>query len=103
MISFRATVSAIALLSGAACNSSSDASHTQMPAVAAAPAPAASAVPAPAAASSARPSNPLRFTAQPGWTVETPASAMRKAQYLLPGADGAADASLVVYHFGPGG
>lgn len=28
---------------------------------------------------------------------------MRKAQYRLPGADGAADAALVVYHFGPGG
>ncbi len=44
----------------------------------------------------------LAFTAQPGWVVETPASAMRVAQYRLPaGGSGAGDASLVVYHFGP--
>ena len=28
---------------------------------------------------------------------------MRKAQYRLPGSGGAGDATLVVYHFGPGG
>ncbi len=35
--------------------------------------------------------------------VEAPTSSMRKAQYRLPGSDGAADAALVVYHFGAGG
>lgn len=41
---------------------------------------------------------------QPGWEAETPSSTMRKAQFLLPRADGdAKDASLVVYHFGTGG
>ena len=37
------------------------------------------------------------------WTVEEPTSPMRKAQYLLPRAEGdAEDASLIVYYFGPG-
>jgi hypothetical protein len=41
------------------------------------------------------------FPAQEGWKVETPASAMRKAQFTLPHAEkDAQDASLVVYHFG---
>ena len=41
------------------------------------------------------------FPAQAGWIVETPTSAMRKAQFRLPpaGSD-AAEASLVVYYFG---
>lgn len=46
----------------------------------------------------------LSFKAQPGWVVETPSSAMRKAQYSLPhGAESGEDASLVVYFFGGGG
>ncbi len=38
-----------------------------------------------------------------GWTIEPPSSRMRKAQYVLPrqGQD-PEDASLVVFHFGPG-
>jgi hypothetical protein len=41
------------------------------------------------------------FPAQEGWKVETPTSAMRKAQFTLPHAEkDAQDASLVVYHFG---
>lgn len=58
--------------------------------------------PSPAAATPAR-SGELRFTAQPDWITETPTSSMRKAQYRLPGADRSADASLVVFYFGPGG
>jgi hypothetical protein len=55
------------------------------------PAPAAVAAPAPA----------LVLTPQPGWIVEQPANAMRKAQYVLPRADGdSEDASLIVHHFG---
>ena len=46
----------------------------------------------------------LQFTAQPGWVVETPTSAMRKAQYRLPKVEGdTEDASLVVYYFGASG
>jgi hypothetical protein len=54
----------------------------------------------PASAASA-----LAFTAQEGWVVEKPTSAMRKAQYRLPHADkDTEDASLVVYFFsGQGG
>jgi len=63
-------------------------------------APAAPATPpaAPAPASSAAQEG---WPAQPGWKVETPTSAMRKAQFTLPHAEkDAKDASLVVYHFG---
>jgi hypothetical protein len=43
----------------------------------------------------------LVFTPAPGWTVETPSSAMRKGQYRLPRAESdSEDASLVVYYFG---
>lgn len=46
----------------------------------------------------------LVFVAPDGWIVETPQSAMRKAQYRLPAAAGdAEDASLIVYFFGGGG
>lgn len=45
----------------------------------------------------------LTFAAQPGWREEPPSSSMRRAQYVLPGADGAAEATLVVYYFGAGG
>jgi hypothetical protein len=55
----------------------------------------------PPAASAEKPASPAAFPAQDGWVVETPTSAMRKAQFRLPRADkDAADASLVVYHFG---
>src|SRR5213593_630198 len=96
----RASLSlALALLPALACTSSDDAHATQAaPAASAAPA-----APAPAAASApqapAQAATPpacageLRFTAQPGWVVETPTSSMRKAQYKLPGSGGAGDAS----------
>jgi hypothetical protein len=46
-------------------------------------------------------SGPLVFTPQPGWTAEKPSSSMRKAQFMLPRADGdTEDASLVVFFFG---
>ena len=90
-----------------ACSSDSDAAHAKSDA---APASSASAAGA-AAASTATPpagseqaagkAGPLAFTAQPGWVVETPTSAMRKAQYRLPHAEkDSEDASLVVYFFG---
>ena len=66
------------------------------------PAPAAPPAPAAAAATPAS-TGELRFAAQPGWVTETPTSSMRKAQFRLPGAEGSADASLVVYYFGAGG
>jgi hypothetical protein len=54
-------------------------------------------VAAPAAAAGAG----LAFTAQEGWVVEKPTSAMRKAQYRLPHSESdTEDASLVVYFFG---
>ena len=44
----------------------------------------------------------LILTSQPGWVVEQPTSNMRRAQYLLPRADGdSEDASLIIYYFGP--
>lgn len=61
-----------------------------------------SSAPSPGAEPAAPGAPTLAFTAQPGWVVETPASAMRVAQYRLPaGGSGAGDASLVVFHFGP--
>jgi hypothetical protein len=42
----------------------------------------------------------LQWTAPPGWTKETPSSAMRRAQYRISGAAG--DAECVVFYFGPG-
>ena len=45
----------------------------------------------------------LKFTVPAGWVEEPRSSAMRIAQYKLPKAPGdAADASLVIYYFGPG-
>jgi hypothetical protein len=45
----------------------------------------------------------LRFQPPAGWTAEQPSSSMRVAQYRLPRAEGdSADASLVVFYFGPG-
>lgn len=47
----------------------------------------------------------LTFEAPSGWTAETPASRMRRAQYRLPRADGdSEDAEMVVFYFpGQGG
>ena len=42
----------------------------------------------------------LVWTVPEGWVAETPSSAMRKAQYRVPGAGG--DGQCVVYYFGPG-
>lgn len=53
----------------------------------------------PAAAPTAASTFALAFVPQPEWIEETPSSAMRKAQYRLPGDAG--EATLVVYHFGP--
>jgi len=61
----------------------------------------ASQVAAPVADGSAAPTPapvPLSFPAQAEWIAEVPTSAMRKAQYRLPGDSG--EATLVVYHFG---
>jgi hypothetical protein len=56
---------------------------------------------APAATAEQPSASELAFTPAPGWIVETPSSAMRKAQYRLPHADSdSEDASLVVYYFG---
>lgn len=50
------------------------------------------------------PKAPLVFHAQQGWSVESPSSNMRKAQYRLPRvASDTEDASLIVYFFGGGG
>jgi hypothetical protein len=44
------------------------------------------------------------YSAPDGWEKETPSSRMRKAQYKLPGQDGAADAEMAVFVFpGSGG
>lgn len=42
----------------------------------------------------------LRWVDPPGWSKETPASAMRRAQYRLRGPAG--EAECVVFYFGPG-
>lgn len=42
----------------------------------------------------------LTWTVPEGWIAETPSSAMRRAQYRVPGASG--DGQCVVYYFGPG-
>jgi hypothetical protein len=42
----------------------------------------------------------LRWTTPPGWVAEAPSSAMRKAQYRVPGQAG--DAECIVFYFGPG-
>lgn len=42
----------------------------------------------------------LTWTPPPGWKAETPASAMRRAQYLIAGPGGPAE--CVVFYFGPG-
>ena len=83
-----------------ACSASEEASApASADALPAAVAPAPKDEPVPPAAAPGE----LAFAPQDGWITETPTSSMRKAQFRLPGADGAADASLVVYYFGPGG
>jgi len=42
----------------------------------------------------------LTWTVPEGWTVETPSSSMRKAQYRVPGEGG--EAECIVFYFGPG-
>ena len=37
-----------------------------------------------------------------GWVAEQPRNPMRRAQYRLPGRDGAADGECAVFYFGPG-
>lgn len=45
----------------------------------------------------------LKFTPPAEWTALPPTSSMRKAQYVMPRAEGDdADGELVVYYFGPG-
>lgn len=71
-----------------------------------APSPVAAAVDvvAPAAPEIPTAQSALQWTAQPGWVVETTTSAMRKAQFRLPRADGDTDdTSLIVYYFGGAG
>ena len=46
--------------------------------------------------------NGLSYTIPDHWIEENPSSAMRKAQFRLPGVDGAGDAELAVFVF-PGG
>ena len=52
----------------------------------------------------ASPAATLKYTAPAGWTVKTPASSMRVAEFVLPKtASDKDDASLVVYFFGANG
>src|SRR5262245_24134614 len=87
----------IALLAAAAACHSKNEAAAAAPSAAPASAPAPTPVPIPSAG--------LVFTPDPGWVVEKPTSAMRKAQYKLPHAEkDSEDASLVVYFFsGQGG
>jgi hypothetical protein len=95
----------LATLLLSACTSRDDArtaaesAPVPAPTAALSPAPAAPAQPAAAPVAGSAP----RWSAQEGWLEEPPTSAMRKAQFRLPGADGAGEATLVVYHFGAGG
>jgi hypothetical protein len=81
---------------------------SKTPAPAPTPLPAAKETPAPKEAPAAEathaPGTPLVFTAPADWTVETPSSKMRVAQYKLAKVEGdSEDAELVVYHFGATG
>lgn len=42
---------------------------------------------------------PVTWEAPSNWKKERPSSSMRKAQYRLPGADGAGAATLAIFHF----
>jgi len=63
------------------------------------PSSAADAVP-PVPAGAGTGSSGLAWVVPRGWKAETPASAMRRAQYRVPGPGG--DAECVVFYFGPG-
>lgn len=58
--------------------------------------------PPPAAAAPAPGGGPLAYDVPAGFEAEPPTSSMRLAQFRLPGRAGAADASLILYYFGPG-
>lgn len=62
-------------------------------------APASDVVPPPPSGAGAG-SAALAWTVPPGWVTETPSSAMRRAQYKVPGPAGAGE--CVVFYFGPG-
>ena len=50
------------------------------------------------------PAGQVEYTVPEGWISEMPSSSMRKAQFKLPGAEGAADGELAVFFFpGTGG
>ncbi|MCY2958792.1 MAG: hypothetical protein NTY35_01405 [Planctomycetota bacterium] len=54
-----------------------------------------------AAGSQSKPGGSLQFTVPEGWIVQTPTSAMRKAQFQLPkAANEPDDAQLILYYFG---
>jgi hypothetical protein len=55
----------------------------------------------PAAATVAAKVGPLSLKVPGEWRSIVPKSSMRKAQWALPGAAGASDADLTVFHFGP--
>ncbi len=110
-VSFAALCALAAVLAGCSSEPTSTADRTPGAAAAQGPTPEAGAGPASTVrpdaeevAAAATPlGNPLTFTPPAGWVTEEPSSGMRKAQYRLPGAaeDGAEDAELVVYYFGP--
>ena len=54
------------------------------------------------AADHTKKSGEVKYTMPQEWQAEPPASRMRKAQYKIPGVDGAGDAELAVFVF-PGG
>ena len=101
MITTRRLVVALSLAALLAC-------RREAPRAAASPGPALppghppidSGAPRPPVADSPRGAAPLGWTAPPGWTEEKPTSDMRRAQYRVPGAAGAAE--CVVFYFGPG-
>jgi len=62
------------------------------------PGPPPSVIPPPAGSGAG--SRGLVWTAPSGWTKETPSSAMRRAQYRIPGPGGAGECA--VFYFGPG-
>ncbi len=56
-----------------------------------------------AAAGSEGQGGQLVYTAPENWVKEKPATSMRKAQFRLPGQDGAEDAVLAIFYFPRGG
>jgi len=95
----RLACSALLAAALAACGTKPEriAAPSSAPAASSSPAPAPTPVPTPVPT----PAAGLVFVPDPGWVVEKPTSAMRKAQYRLPHAEkDAEDASLVVFFFG---